>query len=110
MANLASIRQSGADLSLDAATPLTLDDVGQHFLQRAITESDLEELVRRFPAFFLSSDAQDVGNSLLIVGQQVRNQAGGRADIVAVDGTGALVLVELKRDAAASTQRHEPFE
>jgi hypothetical protein len=35
---------------------------------------------------------------LLIVGQQVINKEGGRSDLVAVDGEGNVVLIELKRD------------
>lgn len=110
MADVVNVRLSGSDLDLSSPALLTLEIIGQHFLHRAFTEADLEELVRRFPSVFLGSDPQDVESSLLIVGQQVRNQAGGRADIVAIDGTGALVLVELKRDAAAAAQRYEPFE
>jgi hypothetical protein len=48
--------------------------------------------------------------TLLIVGQQARNVSGGRSDLVAVDSNGAIVLIELKRDAADISARKEPFE
>jgi len=47
---------------------------------------------------------------LLVVGQQLRNQQGGRSDLVAVDGQGNVVLLELKRDVADIVGRKEAFE
>jgi hypothetical protein len=71
-----------------------------------LVEADLEEFVRKnVELLFPEDDA-----TLLIVGQQVRNVAGGRSDLVAVDSTGAIVLIELKRDAADISARKEPFE
>jgi hypothetical protein len=71
-----------------------------------LVEADLEEFVRRHVQVLFPEDDE----TLLIVGQQARNEAGGRADLVAVDSTGAVVLIELKRDAADMTSRKEPFE
>ncbi len=54
--------------------------------------------------------ADDDDKSLLIVGQQVINAAGGRSDLTAIDGDGNLILIELKRDLADSLSRIENFE
>lgn len=45
--------------------------------------------------------------SLLIVGQQVRNKEGGRCDLVAIDAGGNLVLIEIKRDYGDIRSRKE---
>lgn len=73
-----------------------------------IKESDLEELVRRNAELLSAAMADE--SSLLIIGQQTTNNAGGRADLVAMDGSGNLVLIELKRDAKDAQQRTEPME
>lgn len=69
------------------------------------TEASLEEFVRKHVDVLFPE-----GEDLLIVGQQTRNQHGGRADLVAVDGGGNIVLIELKRDAADIAARKESFE
>ncbi len=70
-----------------------------------IKEAVLEEFVRKnIQALFPE------GETLLIVGQQPKNKAGGRADLVAVDGKGNIVLVEIKRDVEDIVARKEPFE
>jgi hypothetical protein len=71
-----------------------------------LVEADLEEFVRKNVQVLFPDDDE----TLLIVGQQARNTAGGRADLVGVDSTGAIVLIELKRDAADMSARKEPFE
>lgn len=76
---------------------LTLKDLG-------LVEADLEEFARlNIQVLFPEED-------MLVVGQQPRNVEGGRADLVAVDGQGNLVLIELKRDVADMMARREPFE
>lgn len=76
---------------------LTLKDIG-------LSEADLEEFARlNIQVLFPEED-------MLVVGQQSRNVEGGRADLVAVDGQGNLVLIELKRDIADMMARREPFE
>lgn len=72
----------------------------------SITEADLEEYVRQNVAALFPEGEE----TLLIVGQQVRNIAAGRADLVAIDGQGNIVLIELKRDKDDITTRKEPFE
>lgn len=74
----------------------------------SIHESDIEELVRTNVE--LLSTAMVEENSMLIIGQQNTNSAGGRADLVAIDAVGNLVLIELKRDAKDSQRRAEPME
>lgn len=68
-------------------------------------ESDVEELLRN-NINLLSEDEE----SLLLVGEQVRNEAGGRCDLVALDGDGNLVLIEIKRDKQDILGKKEAFE
>jgi hypothetical protein len=88
-------------------TVITRDDLHERSLKElGVTEADLEEFVRRnIELLFPEGD-----ETLLIVGQQVKNKEAGRADLVAVDGAGNIVLVELKRDKADILGRREPFE
>lgn len=79
--------------------PRSLQELG-------LKEADVEEFVRKNVEVLFP----DEDETLLIVGQQVHNAAGGRADLVAVDSNGAIVLIELKRDAADISARKEPFE
>lgn len=67
-------------------------------------ESDLEEFVR--------INIQDIFSqeTLLVVGQQVTNREGGRSDLVALDDSGNIVLIELKRDANDMAVRREALE
>ncbi len=69
-----------------------------------IKEANLEEFVRQNISLMLPDE------TLLIVGQQVKNQQGGRSDLVAVDGDGNIVLLELKRDASDIVAKKEAFE
>lgn len=73
-----------------------------------VKEGDLEELVRRNIELLSAAMADET--SMLVIGQQTTNTAGGRADLVAIDGGGSLVLIELKRDAKDAQQRPEPME
>ena len=68
-------------------------------------EKDFEELLR------LNADIiWDEEETLMIVGQQVTNTAGGRTDLIAVDNEGNLVLIEIKRDKEDIVHRKEAFE
>lgn len=71
-----------------------------------IKEAALEEFVRKNVEVLFPGESE----TLLIVGQQARNKEGGRADLVAVDGGGNVVLIELKRDVKDIEARREPFE
>lgn len=82
----------------DTTEELTLQQLGS-------TEAHLEEFVRKNIDKLFPDD-----ETLLIVGQQVRNQQGGRCDLVAIDGDGNIVLFELKRDPGDSVARKEAFE
>jgi hypothetical protein len=76
---------------------LTFKDLG-------LKEADIEEFL---------SDNLDLlveDETLLIVGQQVRNVQNGRSDLIAVDEEGNLVLIEIKRDLIDMKNRKEPME
>lgn len=70
-----------------------------------LKESDLEELIRNNVELLI-----DDNESLLIIGQQVKNEQLGRSDLVAIDGDGNIVLIEIKRDKEDAVYRKEPFE
>ena len=70
-----------------------------------LDESDLEEFVRKNPGLFFQDD-----ETLLIVGQQVRDKIGKRSDLVAIDAKGNIVYIELKRDHGDMAVRKEPLE
>ena len=53
-------------------------------------ESRLEELVKNDPNL--------LGQSILIIGQQVRTASGNRLDLLGMDAEGDLHIIELKRD------------
>jgi hypothetical protein len=71
-----------------------------------VKEADLEEFVRK-DVDILFPDGEE---TLMVVGQQVRNKALGRSDLVALDGRGNIVLIEMKRDKDDIAARKEPFE
>lgn len=88
---------------LTVATPDKMDEITFKDLQ--VLEADFEEFVRKNVGLLFPDD-----ETLLIVGQQLRNQQGGRSDLVAVDGQGNVVLLELKRDVADIVGHKEAFE
>lgn len=71
---------------------------------KPLTELDLEDFVRRHIQVVFPQE------TILVIGQQVRNEERGRADLVALDDSGSVVLIELKRDAASMGARREPAE
>lgn len=75
------------------------------FTELGIREINIEEFIRNNIDSLFGDD-----ESLLIVGQQVKNRENGRCDLVALDGQGNLVLIEIKRDAEDMRKRKEPFE
>ncbi len=75
------------------------------FSELSMTESDLEEILRN--GIELVCDDEE---SMLIVGQQVRNEKNGRSDLTAIDNNGNIVLIEIKRDRSDIEGRKEAFE
>lgn len=74
------------------------------FASLGLKESDVEEYIRKNVGAILEEE------TLLIIGQQVRNQDNGRNDLVAIDETGSIVLLEIKRDIEDMKGRKEPLE
>jgi hypothetical protein len=74
------------------------------FKELGLMETHIEEFLRK------NIDVLFDDETLLIVGQQVSNVERGRSDLVAVDESGNIVLIEIKRDAKDITNRKEPFE
>ncbi len=68
-------------------------------------ESEIEEILRR-NIDMLCDDEE----SMIIVGQQVKNENNGRSDLTAIDNEGSIVLVEIKRDPRDIENRKEAFE
>ncbi|MHB1417973.1 MAG: hypothetical protein ACYCX4_00055 [Bacillota bacterium] len=78
---------------------------GLSFKQLNLREEHLEEFLRNnIDVLF------EEGRTLQIVGQQVMNKEKGRSDLVAVDESGNMVLIEIKRDLEDIKNRKEPFE
>lgn len=68
-------------------------------------ESYIEEILRKNVNMVCDDE-----ESMLIVGQQVKNQKNGRSDLTAIDDDGNIVLIEIKRDKKDIEQRKEAFE
>jgi hypothetical protein len=69
---------------------LTDSGPGRVAVAKMPAEDELEELVMRDPAV--------LGESLLIIGRQVHTAHGGRIDLLGLDETARLHVLELKRD------------
>jgi hypothetical protein len=78
--------------------PVTFSDLGMQ-------ESDMEEIIRC--SIDMICDDEE---SMLIVGQQVKNEKNGRSDLTAIDNNGNIVLIEIKRDRRDIEVRKEAFE
>lgn len=65
----------------------------------ALLESHLEDLIARNVGLLSVGHQDDEEDSLLIIGRQVHTRTQKRMDLVAMDSTGAMILVEVKRDA-----------
>ena len=76
------------------------------FSQLGKYESDIEEILRKNMDMVCDSDEE----SMLLVGQQVKNAELGRSDLIAIDKFGNLVLIEIKRDKKDIEGRKEAFE
>ncbi|KOF09266.1 hypothetical protein AC739_15595 [Planococcus glaciei] len=75
------------------------------FTELDITENKIEELLRKNIEMICDEE-----ESMLVVGQQVRNASNGRSDLTAVDNNGNIVLIEIKRDRKDIENRKEAFE
>lgn len=75
------------------------------FADLQMKESDVEEILRK-NVNMLCDDEE----SMLIVGQQIRNTSNGRSDLTAIDNDGNIVLIEIKRDKQDIIGRKEAFE
>lgn len=94
-------------LQVTGRTVVTCNEVNERTMKElGLTEADLEEFVRTNVEILFPEGEE----TLLIIGQQVRNRLSGRADLVALDKKGNIVLIELKRDRDDIAQRKEPFE
>ncbi|WP_078427484.1 hypothetical protein [Alkalihalobacterium alkalinitrilicum] len=93
-----NINQHGIHDSESELKKLTFKELG-------IKENDIENFLKHNLDLLVGDE-----ESLLIVGQQVRNKQNGRSDLVAVDEKGNLVLIEIKRDVEDIRNRKEPFE
>ena len=75
------------------------------FSELGMKESDIEEILRKNVDMVCDDE-----ESMLIVGQQVRNAKNGRSDLTAIDNNGDIVLIEIKRDKKDIEGRREEFE
>ena len=75
------------------------------FAEFGMKESDMEEILRKNVDIVCDDE-----ESMLIIGQQVRNAKNGRSDLTAIDNHGDIVLIEIKRDKKDITGRREAFE
>ncbi|MEG4028169.1 MULTISPECIES: hypothetical protein [unclassified Microcoleus] len=96
--------------------PVTFDDGGiqrneaieikvRNFKDLNLQERHIEEFLRKNINLLFGDD-----ETLLVVGQQVRNASNGISDLTAIDADGNIVLIEIKRDVQDIKARKEPFE
>lgn len=75
------------------------------FKEMNLHEKDIEEFLRKNIDVIFGDE-----ETLLVVGQQVRDQTRGVSDLTAIDANGNIVLIEIKRDIDDIKSRREPFE
>jgi hypothetical protein len=75
------------------------------FKNLGLKERDIEEFLRLNINLVLGDE-----ETLLVVGQQVRNEQSGVSDLTAIDSDGNIVLIEIKRDVEDVKGRREAFE
>jgi hypothetical protein len=75
------------------------------FSELNMLENDIEEILRN--SIDMICDEEE---SMLIIGRQVKNEKNGRSDLTAVDNSGNVVLIEIKRDKRDIELRKEAFE
>ncbi|WP_099363675.1 hypothetical protein [Fredinandcohnia onubensis] len=74
------------------------------FTELGMNEHHVEELIKNNTNLIAEDE------SMLIVGQQVRNSSNGICDLVGLNQNGDLVLIEIKRDRKDIENRREAFE
>lgn len=77
----------------------------RNFKDLNLQERHIEEFLRKNINLLFGDD-----ETLLVVGQQVRNASNGISDLTAIDADGNVVLIEIKRDVQDIKARKEPFE
>ena len=77
----------------------------RNFKDLNLQERHIEEFLRKNINLLFRDD-----ETLLVVGQQVRNASNGISDLTALDSDGNIVLIEIKRDVQDIKARKEPFE
>jgi hypothetical protein len=77
----------------------------RNFKDLNLQERHIEEFLRKNINLLFGDD-----ETLLVVGQQVRNASNGISDLTAIDADGNVVLIEIKRDVQDIKTRKEPFE
>lgn len=75
------------------------------FSELEMKEADIEEILRN--SIDMLCDDEE---SMVVIGQQVKNESLARSDLTAVDSSGSLVLIEIKRDRRDIQNRRESFE
>lgn len=89
-------------LSVEVANEVNFSEVGW-------TEPDeIEDMVANNLEKFVDVNGKE--ENLIVVGRQVSDEPRGRNDIVALDGNGNIVLIEIKRDLKDSKRRRENIE
>jgi hypothetical protein len=69
-------------------------DKGDMLTEIKPSKLDLEARIEKW----ISSDITVLSPDLLVIGEQVETASGNFIDLLCIDGSGALVVVELKRD------------
>jgi hypothetical protein len=77
------------------------------FASLGVKEAKIEEFLRKDVGRIFDDEDEE---TLLVVGQQVVNARNARNDLVALDGSGNLVLIEIKRDSSDMVARSEALE
>lgn len=88
---------------LDGKQPVKIEDTT--FSDIGWKESDIEDVLRKNIDMVCDDE-----ESLLIVGQQVKDETNKRSDLTAVDNDGNIVLIEIKRDKKDIAARKEALE
>lgn len=88
---------------IDGINALKIEDLTFSDLNMKV--DSIEEILRQNIDMICNDE-----ESLLLVGQQVKNQIQARSDLIAVDQDGNLVLIELKRDKKDIEHRKEALE